>query len=79
MTMCYGSCYLKDQLQKEAEKKSSEKNLMTEQIQLDKNPEMLSVKNFNTIIPTQKFPDSFVTNYQFIFEFDITHPPCWFS
>ncbi|SMG40554.1 hypothetical protein SAMN05661096_02766 [Marivirga sericea] len=76
MTMCYGSCYLNDQLKKEAEKKSSEKNTMSEQIQLDKSPKTLSIKEFNADIPTQHSYPQYSNIYKFLFEFDITHPPC---
>ncbi|WKK81665.2 hypothetical protein [Marivirga arenosa] len=75
MTMCYGSCYLNDQLKKEAEKKSSEKNTLTEQIQLDNSPKTLSIKVFNADIPNTHFYPDYSNIYKFLFEFDITHPP----
>lgn len=75
MTMCYGSCYLNDQLKKEAEKKSSEKNTMTEQIQLDKSPNTLSIKVYNPDIENKQFHPYFSNIYKFLFEFNITHPP----
>jgi hypothetical protein len=75
MTMCYGSCYLNDQLKKEAEKKSSEKNTLTEQVQLDKSPETISIKGFNADIATTHSYPHYFNIYKFLFEFNITHPP----
>jgi hypothetical protein len=75
MTMCYGSCYLDDQLKKEAEKKSSENNTLTEQIQLDKSPKTLCVKDFNADIPTENHHSQYSNIYHYLFEFEIPHPP----
>jgi len=76
MTMCYGSCYLDKQLKKEANKKSSEKNTMTEQIQLDRSPQTLKIKSQSFDTPIAHSYTGYSNIYKFIFEFDIPHPPC---